>query len=131
MPDEDLLFGQRRTFKVLRDFQGAMTTPWRENARHAATMLPFGTDRSYPSHKVGGAFSRARSVSGVDRTSVTPDGSSSAVRRKREGEFGMKRRPPPEEDEPGLVQAVFSACVQGAIRAILDFVLGRWGRGLF
>src|ERR1700691_2656228 len=31
--------------------------------------------------KVGGASSRARSVSGVDRTSVTPDGASSAVRR--------------------------------------------------
>lgn len=43
----------------------------------------------------------------------------------------MKRRPPPEEDEPGLVQTVFSAFVQGTIRAFLDYVLGRWGKGLF
>jgi hypothetical protein len=41
------------------------------------------------------------------------------------------KRHSPTEEEPRLDQAMISAIVQGVVRAALDIVLGRWGKGLF
>jgi hypothetical protein len=37
---------------------------------------------------------------------------------------------PEDESRKALTRSLLAAAVQGVIRAILDAVLGRWGRGL-